>query len=56
MATEQQVREKLEEILTPGAMRSSVNLSFVREIEHYSSEILDSFSQNFIRALPLMAK
>jgi Mrp family chromosome partitioning ATPase len=32
MATEQQVRESLEEILTPGAMRSPVKLNLVREI------------------------
>jgi hypothetical protein len=32
MATEQQVRESLEEILTPGAMRSPVKLNSVREI------------------------
>jgi hypothetical protein len=31
MATEQQVRESLEEILTPGAMRSPVKLNLVRE-------------------------
>jgi hydrogenase maturation protease len=32
MVTEQQVRESLEEILTPGAMRSPVKLNLVREI------------------------
>jgi Mrp family chromosome partitioning ATPase len=32
MATEQQVRESLDEILTPGAMRSPVKLNLVREI------------------------
>jgi len=32
MVTEQQIRESLEEILTPGAMRSPVKLNLVREI------------------------
>ena len=32
MATEKQIRESLEEILTPGAMRSPVKLNLVREI------------------------
>jgi hydrogenase maturation protease len=32
MATEQQIRESLEEILTPGAMRNPVKLNLVREI------------------------
>jgi len=32
MVTEQQVKESLEEILTPGAMRSPVKLNLVREI------------------------
>jgi hypothetical protein len=56
MATEQEGRESLEEILTPGAMRSPLKLNLVREIERYSSEVFDSLSQNFIQTLPPKAK
>jgi len=36
MATEQHLRESLDEILTTDAMRSPVKLNLVREIKHHS--------------------